>query len=313
MPFATPPDRLEPGQYTWQPELSADGPVVVVVSLSEQRAHVFRNGVRIAVSTISSGREGYETPTGVFTILQKHREHYSNLYENAPMPYMQRLTWGGVALHAGELPGHPASHGCVRLPHAFAERLFGITRIGMTVVVADENFALREFAHPELVLPWGAPAAEMPAEYLWQPERSPSGPIAVVLSTADRRVVVLRNGVRIGEAALQVSGSLPSGTRAYALLQGYRPGTSRFAPGEPRRDWMPILLDGSSAAAADAAAEAEALAQRLRIPEGFARRLYDALAPGATVLVTDAPLRTRGPAIVPEVMASEPAAAAPSP
>ena len=134
---ADPTFELEPGDYLWNPEASPAGPLVVVVSLPEQRAHVYRNGVRIAVSTISSGKPGHETPTGVFPILQKREEHYSNLYNNAPMPFMQRLTWDGIALHAGRIPGKPASHGCVRLPHEFARKLFSITEHGSTVVVAD--------------------------------------------------------------------------------------------------------------------------------------------------------------------------------
>jgi lipoprotein-anchoring transpeptidase ErfK/SrfK len=130
---------LQPGEYLWTPEMSPAGPVVIVVSLPEQRAHVYRNGIRIGVSTISSGMEGHETPTGVFPILQKREIHHSNLYNGAPMPYMQRLTWDGIALHAGRIPGYPASHGCVRLPKAFAKILFAQTEHGGTVVIADES------------------------------------------------------------------------------------------------------------------------------------------------------------------------------
>lgn len=115
---------LAPGGFEWTPEAAPAGPVVIVVSLPEQRAHVYRNGIRTGVATISSGKPGNETPTGVFPILQKSRDHRSNLYNNAPMPFMQRLTWDGIALHAGRIPGYPASHGCVRLPKAFAEQLF---------------------------------------------------------------------------------------------------------------------------------------------------------------------------------------------
>ena len=124
------PARLEPGEYLWHPEISPQGPIVMVVSLPEQRAYVYRNGVLIGASTVSTGKKGHETPTGVFTILQKHEDHYSNLYNDAPMPYMQRLTWSGVALHAGRLPGYPASHGCVRMPYEFAHLLFGETKTG---------------------------------------------------------------------------------------------------------------------------------------------------------------------------------------
>ena len=134
-PLAT----LEPGEFLWHPEVSPSGPVVVVVSIPEQKAHVYRNGLRIGVSTVSTGKPGHSTPTGVYPILQKRVEHYSNLYDNAPMPYMQRLTWGGVALHAGRIPGYPASNGCVRLPHEFAQLLYDVTKHGTTVVVADET------------------------------------------------------------------------------------------------------------------------------------------------------------------------------
>ena len=113
--------------------------MVIVVSLSEQRAWVFRNGERVATSTISSGKAGKETPTGVFPILEKRKMHRSNLYDDAPMPFMQRLTWDGVALHAGRIPGHPASHGCIRLPAQFARELFGITRRDETVVISPDG------------------------------------------------------------------------------------------------------------------------------------------------------------------------------
>ena len=141
------PDGLEPGEFEWQPGWDAgDGaPVTLMVNLAEQRAYVFRDGRRIGVSTVSSGKPGHDTPTGVFEILQKKKMHYSNLYEDprngrpAAMPWMQRLTWDGVALHAGRVRAQPASHGCVRLPPAFAEQLYGITRKGALVVIAQDG------------------------------------------------------------------------------------------------------------------------------------------------------------------------------
>ena len=131
--------RLSPGQFVWEPKAASTGPVFLVIDLTRQRVLLYRGGVLAAASTISSGSEGRETPTGVFTILQKNREHYSNLYNNAPMPFMQRLTWDGVALHAGKIPGYPASHGCVRLPYAFSELLFGATTMGVTVVINNSG------------------------------------------------------------------------------------------------------------------------------------------------------------------------------
>src|SRR6185369_6095948 len=139
---------LEPGQFTWHPETSPKGPVLVVVSLPQQHAYVYRNGVLIGRSTISSGREGKDTPTGVFTVLQKKRVHESNIYKGASMPNMQRLTWSGIALHAGKLPGYPASAGCVRLPHGFSRLLFQVTKTGTTVVIADDTSDSALVSHP---------------------------------------------------------------------------------------------------------------------------------------------------------------------
>jgi lipoprotein-anchoring transpeptidase ErfK/SrfK len=121
---------LKPGAYLWNPERSPAGEVEVVVSIAEQKAYVFRADKLIGVTTVSTGKKGHRTPTGSFTILQKNRRHFSNLYNNAPMPNMQRLTWDGIALHAGALPGYPASHGCVRLPLEFSKILFGTTTMG---------------------------------------------------------------------------------------------------------------------------------------------------------------------------------------
>jgi len=128
---------LRPGQFVWQPGRAKDGEVEIVVSLPLQRAYVYRGGTLIGVSTVSTGREGYETPVGTFNILQKRRVHHSNRYENAPMPFMQRLTWDGIALHAGAIAGQPASHGCIRLPTAFARHLFSATELGASVHVTD--------------------------------------------------------------------------------------------------------------------------------------------------------------------------------
>lgn len=127
--------RLGPGQYVWEARAVSTGRLFLVVDLSKQRAMLYRNGVPIAASTVSTGRRGRETPTGVFTILQKKVVHRSRTYDDAPMPYMQRLTWKGVALHAGRVPGHPASHGCIRLPNGFAKRLYAVTRLGTPVMI----------------------------------------------------------------------------------------------------------------------------------------------------------------------------------
>ena len=127
--------RLSTGQYVWQPEAARTGPLFLVIDLRAQRALLYRNGVPIAASTVSTGSKGRETPSGVFTILQKEVVHRSRTYDDAPMPYMQRLTRKGVAMHAGHLPGYPASHGCIRLPPRFAKLLYGVTTIGTPVMI----------------------------------------------------------------------------------------------------------------------------------------------------------------------------------
>jgi lipoprotein-anchoring transpeptidase ErfK/SrfK len=137
-------EGLRPGEYVWQPGQAREGEIEIVVSIPLQRAFVYRSGELIAVSTVSTGREGHETPLGTFNILQKRQEHYSNLYDNAPMPFMQRLTWDGVALHGGEVMEGPASHGCIRLPPAFARLLFGATELGGSVHVVDFAPSARE-------------------------------------------------------------------------------------------------------------------------------------------------------------------------
>lgn len=145
-------EQLENGEFNWFPERSAGGPLLIIVSIPDQLLHVYRNGIRIAASSCSTGKPGHRTPTGVFKILQKDKHHRSSTYSNAPMPNMNRLTWSGIAIHAGNLPGYPASHGCVRLPMAFSELLFGITKMGMTVVIADDRSDPATVTHPGMVL-----------------------------------------------------------------------------------------------------------------------------------------------------------------
>ena len=129
--------RLSTGQFVWEPEAASTGPVLLVIDLTRQRVFLYRGGVPIAASTISTGSKGRETPIGDFTILQKEVVHRSRTYDDAPMPYMQRLTAQGVAMHAGNLPGYPASHGCIRLPKAFAQLLYGVTELGTPVKITD--------------------------------------------------------------------------------------------------------------------------------------------------------------------------------
>jgi len=134
---------LAPNRFVWADPSMAQAdpialPVTVVISLPMQRAYVYRGDMMVAAASVSTGKDGKDTPVGVFPILQKREMHRSNLYNSAPMPFMQRLTWDGVALHAGNNPGFPDSHGCIRLPAAFAKKLFSITSVGTNVIVTDQ-------------------------------------------------------------------------------------------------------------------------------------------------------------------------------
>lgn len=270
-PAPTPPtiagaaQSLKPGDYLWAPEVAPHGPLLLIVSLATQRATLYRNGIPIAISTVSTGRPGHRTPTGVFTILQRAVEHYSSLYDDAPMPYMQRLTWGGVALHGGNLPGYPASHGCIRLPHEFARLLYGVTHLGMTVIVTDA--AAVPHVAPSDPIAWSEAGVDARGE--WHPERAPEGPVSVVISGADRRMAVLRNGTLIGEAPVTIAGPL-TGTSVFLL---------RGDAADPE-SWVEVRLPAAIGGAV----------QDLRgwiatVPE-FRAAVLSILQPGATVVVT---------------------------
>jgi lipoprotein-anchoring transpeptidase ErfK/SrfK len=134
-------------------EIEPTGTLGIVVSLDKQQLTLYADGAPIARSPVSSGKPGHSTPTGVFSIIEKDRWHHSNLYDDAPMYFMQRLTSSGVALHQGIVPNYPASHGCVRLPEAFARQLWGITKLGVRVIIAHGDVAPVEITHPRLFVP----------------------------------------------------------------------------------------------------------------------------------------------------------------
>ncbi|MCK1336937.1 L,D-transpeptidase family protein [Bradyrhizobium sp. 38] len=126
------------------------GPLVIVVSIDRQRVTVYDTNGVFAESPVSTGMKGHSTPMGVFSVIQKHKFHHSNIYSGAPMPYMQRVTWSGIAMHAGVLPGYPASHGCIRMPMAFAVKMWNWTRMGARVIVSPRQISPQNFSHPLL-------------------------------------------------------------------------------------------------------------------------------------------------------------------
>lgn len=305
-PAGTDPAKLKPGEFVWSADAVPSGPIVVVVSLTEQRAYVYRNGIEVGVTTVSTGRPGHATPTGIFTILQKDKDHHSSKYNDAAMPWAERLTWDGVALHAGGLPGYPSSHGCVHLPSEFARLLFQISPMGMTVVVAAEREAPEDVVHPAAIAPVDATTGaedELPRlaadeDQRWQPDKSPQGPVSILMSGADQRALVFRGGVEIGRARLAIRDPrTPLGTHAYVMLEGAGDGKDGWAPGEPNPRWQAVGLTGYAGAKAQPAGASPL--DRLSLPPGFAKSVYGILAPGATLVVTDEAVleQTTGPSL----------------
>lgn len=271
--------------YFWHPEIAPRGPRVIVVSLKEQRIFVYSNGTLIGAAPVSSGKPGYDTPPGVYRVLQKEREHYSNRYDNAPMPFMQRLTWDGVALHSGEVPDHPASHGCIRLPPAFAQRLFAATRAGDVVVVAGDGAAPVDQLYPAVVAPINL--AGQPMLLDGQDASSlavlDTSPLNIVVSTHDLRVYVLQNGVLLASSSITMDANYTFAGTVLYVLDPPRTNAIRGV-----HHWSAYRLAGNGAVP-----DASDVAQHIRAPEVFGAPLRQALQPGAAVLVTDKPGRHR--------------------
>ncbi len=172
-----------------KPDLLDAYPLFAVVSIADQHISIYGSGGLLARSSVSTGKRGHSTPTGVFSIVQKQRFHRSNLYSDAPMPFMQRITWSGIALHAGVVPGHPASHGCIRLPPSFAQRLFSATSVGQRVIVAPSDTAPVEITHANLPAPFLSPV--------------PEGVTAMGASAAQDEIVSIDIPARRGGAVLE--------------------------------------------------------------------------------------------------------------
>lgn len=314
LPIDTPIEKIKPGQFVWMGGAVSAGPAVMVVSIDEQRAFVYRNGVLIGVTSVSTGRPGHLTPTGVFTVLQKQELHHSNLYNGAPMPYMERLTWGGVALHAGGLPGYPESHGCVHLPSEFAKLLYGVSPLGMTVVIGNEHTEPASVDHPGYLAPVAVAGGQAIAEdslgagqiERWQPQLSPVGPVSIVMSLASQRVVVYRNGVEIGRARFQISGAGPVASHALVLTEGPSSTPDPYVPDTSKYRWLRLGVPGHMQEAGTQVDPAQLA--RLKLPGPFVAQLNSILTPGATVLVTAEPLSPENSGAAVKVVDAEPPA-----
>lgn len=307
----TPTNRLKKGEFLWIGDTVTSGPLLMVVSITEQRGYVYRNGILIGATSVSTGRPGHPTPTGVFTVLQKQQEHRSTIYDNAPMPYMERLTWGGVALHAGGLPGYPESHGCIHLPSEFARLLFGISSTGMTVVIANDATEPQRVAHPGYLAPvrvGGVPVERVPfapaEEERWHPELSPSGPVSIVLSQGSQRVVVYRNGTEIGRARLTVSGATPLVNHVLVLTDGPSTAPDPYVPDAAKYRWLRIGVPGHLGEAGTQVDPTELA--RIHLPATFVLQVNSILTLGATLFVTDEALSPKTKAAVVQVVDADP-------
>ncbi|MEW5423689.1 L,D-transpeptidase [Amorphus sp. 3PC139-8] len=279
---------MKPGDYFWDPDRAPDGLVVVVVSIPEQKTYVYRDGVLIGVSTSSTGRQGYETPTGVFTILQKDKVHHSDKYNNASMPYTERLTWSGVALHAGNLPGYPTSHGCIHLPLAFSKDLFGITQLGTPVIVADSHSGPSDLLDPGLLLPEDGDSEALAKTIMTDgdkadPDAAPASaaavPASVIASAADQKIYVMENGELTFEGPISFKDGPPIGSTVY-LMKATSPGASAT--------WTAIRYETADGSEEPDVPTADPL-QRITADADVRQRLVTLFTPGATLLVTQYP------------------------
>src|SRR5260370_5779132 len=179
------------------------GPLQIIISIADQRVSLFDNGALIARSSVSTGTQGHPTPFGVFSVISKQRWHRPNIYSDARMPYMQRITWSGIALHAGVVPRHPASHGCIRLKNDFAIRLWHLTKRGTRVIIAHDDVQPVEITNPHLFKPKAVSG-------------SPEFQTATVAgksidTTAATHGSLVSNAETPEAASLQVPGSAPAG------------------------------------------------------------------------------------------------------
>jgi hypothetical protein len=272
------PGELNAGQFEWHPDRSPSGPLAIIVSLTKQRVYVYRNGIQIGVSTCSTGKKDYETPTGVFTILEKEEEHYSNVYDDAAMPMMQRLTWDGIALHAGKLPGYPASHGCVRLPKAFAEKLYAATQTGTPVIIADAATQPSSVYDPGLLL--GAEAKDelgKASKKKKKPAFTKSDAVtSILVSSADKSIYVIQNGDIVAEGKAEIEDpDKKLGSNVFILEKGDEDGFTWQATG---------YSSGKKAAKPSAS-----LVERIKPPSDVQAAIDERMKPGMVFITTDQP------------------------
>jgi hypothetical protein len=268
---------LQPGQFIWHPERAPEGPVAIIVSIPRQLAFVYRNGILIGVSTCSTGKPGHSTPAGVFTILQKAKVHTSATYDE-PMPDMERLTWKGIALHVGDLPGYPDSHGCVHLPQAFADDLYAITQIGTPVILAGGHTNPASVADPGPIL--GTTALEEMEAKLGDkpmPSLTHDKVTSILVSRADKKIYVLQNADILAEgAAIIKDPNEPIGSNVFVWQGGDAKGSTWEAMGFHADPSVPTAPDTD-------------VLQRIDGAPDVMNAIRDRIEPGTVLVTTDLP------------------------
>jgi lipoprotein-anchoring transpeptidase ErfK/SrfK len=244
------------------------GPVIIAISIEKQRLKIYDANGFFAEAPVSTGMKGHSTPMGVFSVIQKQKLHHSNIYSGAPMPYMQRITWSGIAIHAGVLPGYPASHGCIRMPMAFAIKMWNWTRMGARVVVTPGEITPASFSHPLLVtqkvVPQPEPQADAPAAPKSDKASEADTPANPAISQANlelRSTVGHADGARpfSGEQSAvpslreqthtaDASGPMPETQPAITIADATLSGGKATPSSEPKSDSAPVAADAAKPA-----------------------------------------------------------------
>src|SRR5260370_18349693 len=307
-----------------RPEDPPKGPLQIIISIADQRVSLFDNGALIARSSVSTGTQGHPTPLGVFSVISKQRWHLSNIYSAAHMPYRQRITWSGIALHAGVVPGHPASHGCIRLKNDFAIRLWHLSKRGTRVIIAHDDVQPVEITNPHLFQPKdvsGSPEfqaatvagkstlvfkAETPeATSLKVPSSAPAGaapkkmvPISVFVSRKLSKLFVRQRFSPLSDVAVKIENpEEPLGTHVYTAMEFQSEGAAirwtvvsipeefpRMSEGATKERETPAKQTALSVPGPD---KANAALNRIEIPQDTVERISELLTPASSLIISD--------------------------
>jgi hypothetical protein len=305
---------------------SPQDPLQIIISIADQRVSLYDNGGLIARSSVSTGTQRHPTPLGVFSVISKQRWHRSNLYSAAPMPYMQRITWSGIALHAGVLPGYPASHGCIRLTNGFATRLWHLTKRGTRVIIAHDDVQPVEITNPHLFKPKPAsgstesrtatvpansintPAATDEAANLQVPGSVPTGvapqkvvPISVFVSRKLRKLFVRQGFTPLFDVPVKIQNpEEPLGTHVFTAMEFQNEGAAirltvvsipeelpRMSRDSDKEREAPAKQIIESTLPVPLPDKANTVLDRIEIPQDVVERICELLTPASSLVISD--------------------------